>query len=173
MAIASFHSISLRIDSAKTNIAAGGGAILVLRGLENVQRVMNVIIQRRQQRLAVEQRILNDAGQFVGRFRLDILFERFTRVGNSVITQVESKGVPWSAGAEKWRSFLEQLTTQALNFSRGTQISGGVPIEERIIVFSTRIPQGYESRAQEIITKVSQYYDRMFWGLDAFDEFLK
>jgi RHS repeat-associated protein len=175
IALACLESLNLRITVAKAKIAAGGGGIFLLRGLERMQQLLNILISRGQTLLAWEQRIVDASGNFIGRFRIDALVQRTSSSGQQVNTMIESKGVRWdlaAANSNGWQSFLTQITRQGEAFSRATQTADGVAIQERWIVFTSRIPPGLEERAADLITRLSPYYQRIFWGFQSLEEAL-
>jgi hypothetical protein len=46
LGIGALNSLALRISDAKTHIAAGGGSIYMLRGLERMQQLITFLVQR-------------------------------------------------------------------------------------------------------------------------------
>jgi len=170
-------AISLRIATltAPALLAAQRSAQSVIRGLQHVQRLAHATIARGSELLAWEQRIQNAAGENIGNFKLDLIIQRVTSQGHTINTLIEGKGVPWhlARNSAAWNGYLTQLENQARAFSQATQ-SGGIQIQERIIVFSSKIPPGLENAAQQIEARISQFYASggIRWGVEAFEEFL-
>jgi hypothetical protein len=169
----------MRITSAQTSIAAGGGSIFMLRGLERMHQLVVLLIQRGQTIVAYEQRVIDSVGNMIGRFRIDIIIQRVTTNGN-VNTLIEQKGMRWDFMARQgqvWASYENQLINQATAFARAAQTapiqsSSGVSIQERIIVFTSKIPSGMETKALDLETKLLQHYNKVLWGLDDLEAFL-
>lgn len=87
-------------------------------------------------------------------------------------TLVEGKGIPWHLyGTPAWSSYLQQLTRQAQAFSQAVQ-STGYAIQDRVIVFSSKVPPGLEAAAAEVETAAAAYYGSVIWGVRAFELWL-
>jgi RHS repeat-associated protein len=170
-------TIALRIASlsAPVLVAAQRSSQTILRGLQHLQNLVSIAISRGSEILAWEQRIQNASGQNIGNFKLDIIVQRVSSQGQTINTLVEGKGVPWNLAQNPsaWNGYLTQLENQARAFSLATQ-SGGIPLQERVIVFSSKIPPGLEAAAAQIEARVTQFYSSggIHWGIEAFDKFL-
>jgi hypothetical protein len=163
--MSTLNSLSIRISNAQTSIAAGGGSIFMLRGLERMQQLVSFLMQRGHTIVAYENRIVDATGNMIGRFRIDVIIQRVTTRGE-VNTLIEQKGMRWDIMAQQgnaWNSYETQLLHQATAFSRATQTvpiqnSAGIPIHERIIVFTSKIPPNFQSKAN-ISIGIEQYSD--------------
>jgi hypothetical protein len=86
---------------------------------------------------------------------------------------VEQKWWRWDIMTQQgqgWTSYHTQLINQASAFARASQTapiqsSSGVAIHERIIVFTSKIPPGLESKATELEQELLNHYQQVFWGL--------
>jgi hypothetical protein len=121
--------------------------------------------------LEIEQRVYQYQGQaleVLGRFRIDFLGRL-----NNVNVLVEGKGVPWRAlkyNPNYLNSFLDQLTRQTAAFSNATQAGSSV-IQQRVIVLSSKAPEGFAEIEAKILQVVGKY-DKVFWSIEAFDGYL-
>jgi len=144
--------------------------------LQTVQNIAQAAMARGSEILVWEQRLQNAAGDYIGRFKLDLVIQRVTGQGQTLNTLVEGKGVPWNLtrNAQAFEGYLTQLAKQAAAFARASQ-SAGVQIQERVIVFSSKIPPGLEEAAGRIQDTIAQYYSRggVLWGIEAFEQFLE
>jgi hypothetical protein len=129
----------------------------VMRGGAFVNQLAATLMARGQVLIAHSSEIVDDLGQTIGRFRIDLLAQRATTAGQQVNMMVEGKGVPWWLfGRPGWQSYLDQLTRQAQAFSQAVSTQGQA-INERVIVFSSRAPAGLEKAWVEIQTKIAPY----------------
>jgi RHS repeat-associated protein len=166
-----------------TIIAMGGAATAIasrnastiLRGTARAVEVAQRVIASGGDIVAWEERVVRatQAGiQVLGRFKLDMIVKLPSPILNTLI---ESKSIPWDLYTRHpgaWQNFLNNAQRQANTFSQATQSQGGVPIGERVIYFTTRVPQGLEKAAQEVEAVVSKHYDKVLWGADDLEMFL-
>jgi len=162
-----------------TIIALGGPAIAaanrslpaIVRGTAQAAQFAQRIIAAGGDIVAWEQRV-RFAGQFVGRFRLDMVVRL---PGKTINTLIESKGVPWnlySSNPNAWQNFLTRLQNQANAFSQATHAANGQPIGERVIAFTSRIPQGLEAAGEQLKVAIGNNYQTVLWGEQMFDDFV-
>jgi RHS repeat-associated protein len=144
----------------------------VSRGAAFVNSLTVSLLARGQSILVSGTRIIDAAGNFVGRFRIDLLAQRTTASNQQVNLMVEGKGVPWYlVGRPGWEKFLNQLTRQGQAFSQAVQTEGR-PIHERVIVFSSKAPPGLEKAWAEVQAKIAPYYNRVFTSQADFEKWL-
>jgi len=126
--------------------------------------------------VAWEERIMRatQAGvQVIGRFKLDMVVKL---PGRQVNTLIENKSVPWDLYVrhrDGWDSFLRALENQSKAFSQAIQSQSGVPIGERVIYFTSHIPQGLMEAAKEVEAKLAINYQFTLWGEKMLEEFLE
>ena len=68
---------------------------------------------------------------------------------------------------QAWESYLRQLGQQASAFKNATQTAGNV-INERVIVFSSKAPKGFEKATDDIYRVLGKTYDSILWSIDDF-----
>ncbi|MDX1952958.1 MAG: hypothetical protein SFY81_12320 [Verrucomicrobiota bacterium] len=108
--------------------------------------------------------------KLIDKFKVDMVVRL---PGKEVNTLIESKGVPWNLyGTSGWKGFIEQLQRQATAFSQATQTEKGVTIGERIISFSTKVPQGLEKAGRELKVLMQKHYNQVLFGEQELQNFL-
>lgn len=167
-----------------TIMAMGGPAIVAthryasttIRGTARAMEVAQRVVASGGDIVAWEERIMRatQAGvQVIGRFKLDMVVKL---PGRQVNTLIESKSVPWDLYVrhrDGWDSFLRTLENQSKAFSQAIQSQSGVPIGERVIYFTSRIPQGLMEAAKEVEAKLANNYQFTLWGEKMLEEFLE
>ena len=145
-----------------------------LRGVQQVAALAQTLVAEGGALIANEIRIADAAGKVIGRFRADLIVE----LPNKVTALIESKGVPWYLyGKPGWQTFVAQLLRQTEAFGRAQQTIG-VQIQQRIIVFSSKAPEGLEA-AQAELDKIVRSdaakvgYQEVLWGTQKFEAFLE
>ncbi|MFZ2654222.1 MAG: hypothetical protein WAX69_04855 [Victivallales bacterium] len=140
-----------------------------IQGLQFVNNLATSAIAKGGEILQWEQRIQNQSGEFIGKFRIDLLLQRGSQNGNMQNILVEGKGVPWYLfGKPGWQTYLTQLSSQAEAFKKAAQ-AGTSAINQRVIVFSSKVPEGLEKAAEEVELTVKRNYDKVLWGEKAFE----
>jgi RHS repeat-associated protein len=140
-----------------------------IQGLQFVNNLATSAIAKGGEILQWEQRIQNQSGEFIGKFRIDLLLQRGSQNGSMQNILVEGKGVPWYLfGKPGWQTYLTQLSSQAEAFKKAAQ-AGTSAINQRVIVFSSKVPEGLEKAAEEVELTVKRNYDKVLWGEKAFE----
>lgn len=139
----------------------------MVRGINQVQTLAQTVVAEGGELIAIEQRVYNGT-QVIGRFKSDLLVQ----LQNKVITLIESKGVPWHLfGTSGWDSYIGQLQRQASAFGQ-TTTSAGVQIQQRIIVFASRAPEGLEMAENQLRVAIGRNYQEVIWGIHQFEQYL-
>jgi len=82
--------------------------------------------------------------------------------------------VPWNHynNPTGWQSFITQLQRQSAAFAQAQQTLG-VPIQQRIIVLSSKAPEAFHAAQQEILAILNENYQEVFWGNEEFETLLQ
>lgn len=169
MSLGEFN-VSASIQSTLTTIATPAIIVVknnmstVARGAAFVCNLGQQVISKGGTIIAQGQRIANAAGEFIGRYRIDLLVRN--RTAKNIM--IEGEGVPWHLykSATAWKSYLKQLEQQASAFKNATQTAGNV-INERVITFSSKVPKGLEKARDDIYRVLGENYDHVR-GIDDF-----
>ena len=162
-AVASIQT-TLTTIATPTIIIAKNNMSTVARGAAFVCNLGQQVISKGGTIITQGQRIANAAGEFIGRYKIDLLVRN-----NSRNIMIEGKGVPWHLykSSTAWESYLRQLGQQANAFKNATQTAGNV-INERVIVFSSKAPKGFEKATDDIYRVLGKTYDSILWSIDDF-----
>ncbi|MBE7500046.1 MAG: hypothetical protein HS113_06985 [Verrucomicrobiales bacterium] len=150
-------------------IAAANRALpTIIRGTARAMEVAQRVVASGGEILAWESPVMMRASQagmqVIGRFKLDMIVRL---PGKAINTLIESKGVPWDLYTRHpagWQNVLNSLGRQSNAFGQAAQSQSGVVIEERMIYFTSRIPQGLEAAAAEVEAALANNYQAVLWG---------
>lgn len=90
-------------------------------------------------------------------------------------TLIETKSVPWNLffkNSSGWNNFIRNLTRQSSAFGQASQSANGVSIQERVIHFTSQVPQGAEKAVEQIQAALANNYQGVLWGEKMLEQFL-